>query len=739
MDIDVEGDAALVRGRPLLGIVASVSIGHLVLARLSSSWRVEGLAAEPVWLAIGLTSAGALLVRRERRPFVVAGGLAAQVVHGLIERHSAIDLVGDLLATAVELIAAVLVFAAVFDRARGRGFHVTTTLAFGAAVAVAALGGIVAGVWFADDTTSFGAWFWSWSLGHAIGMVTVGATVMLFREVRGWRVDVAERGSHAERVTTIVGSVVVTLIVFANDLPLAPVVVVPLAWLAVRFGPAVSFPGSVVAIALTSSLTAADNGPLVGLDEPAVALHAVNWALAFAGVFIGRYSRFVDFGRLREAAMVAALPDPVAIVTRDGVVVDRLATDLTDETARQMQTASIELRDRAFDARIEALNSSHTVNREFLLDDGRTIELRLVAMDDDHVLSMARDVSEAVALRDRLRRATRHWQRLASTAYEGFAEVDASARVTYASDRWAEMLGVDDPKSLRGVLFSEMFRPDEWHRFEPHATRVLSGERTAFEEEMTTADGRSMWVLVSADPTIDEQGRFSGCVLFAADTTEHHREQERRAAAEAELASLERRERQRIARVLHDGPLQIAVALSYRLNGRATADPTLEPLEAMALAAIRQMRGTLDDLTPPAVHDGQLTAALVGIAERYRSGGGPSFDVDDLTSPPLAPTTAGAVFRIGREAIANAMVHADATSVHVRLRHLDDGVEIVITDDGVGFDPDSPVEGHLGLGLMHDRATELGGWCRLESSGAGTSVTAWVPDVDPWDDGDHGG
>ena len=722
MDIDVRGEAPIVESIALPVVLGGVFVAHLGLARLVADWSIGSSVASPVWFASAFSAASALLVRPRRRALVVAAGLLAQLVHAGLEYDTAADVVGDVLANAVEIVGAVLLFAVVFVPSPSRGFHAATAMAFGVSVGVAAAGGAVAGLWFAGER-GFADWFWAWTGGHALGMVIVGATLMLFREHRGWLDDVATRGSHVERVATIVGAVVATVALLLVDESLTALIVVFPAWLAVRFGPAVSFPAAVVAVGLTSGITAAGEGSIASADDPAAVLAALNWAIAFAGVFIGRYARSVDYDRLREAAMVRVLPDPVAVVNRAGDPIDRLVGSVDADDTERLRTAAAAMREAA-------IETGEVASAELEMEAGRTLELRMIRLDDEHVLSIARDVSDAVTMRERLRRANDHWKRIASTAYEGFAEVDDRLRVTFVSERWAEMLGVDRG-DLEGRVFSEMFEPEDWEKLTPYAIAVLAGERVTFEEEIRRPDGSRLWVLVSADPELGDDGRLQSCVLFAADTSEHHREQARRVAVEAELDSLERRERARIGRVLHDGPLQTVVALSYRLNRVAKAESDLAPLEGMALDAIRQMRGTLDDLRPPRVDDGGLGAALIGIAERYRTSAGPTFELRDHSEAPLSSHAATTIFRIGREAVANAMIHADAEVVTATIVATNGGLEITIADDGRGFTDVGPRDGHLGLGLIRDRAREAGGTSRVDSSASGTVVVAWVPDELP--------
>ena len=86
--------------------------------------------------------------------------------------------------------------------------------------------------------------------------------------------------------------------------------------------------------------------------------------------------------------------------------------------------------------------------------------------------------------------------------------------------------------------------------------------------------------------------------------------------------------------------------------------------------------------------------------------------------------------RIVKEALINVRKHAQADRVDIVVRNRDGGVEVTITDDGVGVDPDrlAPVPGHRGLETMRDRAELSGGWLRLEQPPAGgTTLHFWIP------------
>jgi signal transduction histidine kinase len=97
----------------------------------------------------------------------------------------------------------------------------------------------------------------------------------------------------------------------------------------------------------------------------------------------------------------------------------------------------------------------------------------------------------------------------------------------------------------------------------------------------------------------------------------------------------------------------------------------------------------------------------------------------------LSPVAELQVLRIVQEALANVRKHSRAEKAHITLRELDGVVEVVVQDDGEGFDPASKYRvdrPRFGLAIMRERAESIGATFALESSpGEGTRVTVRVP------------
>src|SRR5581483_4822205 len=148
--------------------------------------------------------------------------------------------------------------------------------------------------------------------------------------------------------------------------------------------------------------------------------------------------------------------------------------------------------------------------------------------------------------------------------------------------------------------------------------------------------------------------------------------------------------------------------------------------------SIRALRSLVVDIYPPDFGDEPLDAALDELMERARSRGvAAELDTDGVCDP-IPDHAARLVYRVAQEGIRNALNHAGAASVRVRLRTGRTGVTIEVTDDGRGFDTDEAREraasGHVGLRALSGLLGDTGGSLEVESvPGAGTTLRAEVP------------
>jgi two-component system, NarL family, sensor histidine kinase UhpB len=214
-------------------------------------------------------------------------------------------------------------------------------------------------------------------------------------------------------------------------------------------------------------------------------------------------------------------------------------------------------------------------------------------------------------------------------------------------------------------------------------------------------------------------------------------EHERHVSAQRVLQAQER-ERQRVARELHDqtGQALTHEIISLDLLLERTADPgarrQLEAVKRTLEETLEEVHRMAQDLRPSVLDDLGLVPALRTLAKQP-SGAKVSLRVDGLRDRlPTAIETA--LYRIAQEALTNANKYARATYVNIDLRCVNSHVWLRVRDDGVGFDPNSIPEkeepGRAGLGIfgMRERATLLRGTLDIRSAPeAGTEVIAELP------------
>jgi signal transduction histidine kinase len=220
---------------------------------------------------------------------------------------------------------------------------------------------------------------------------------------------------------------------------------------------------------------------------------------------------------------------------------------------------------------------------------------------------------------------------------------------------------------------------------------------------------------------------------------------ERKQTDQARLDVLERleeardSERRRLSRQLHDEVAQQLVIASIKLSRIEKKMLELYPenndlISDIVVAqelilrnhqALRQMAhvlhsGILEHFgLPAALRKFESDIEALSDSETVEVG----LDVSD-NFPRLRPTAEIGIYRIVQEAVTNAVKHANAKNILIRLMHLDHSVEVVVRDDGRGFDINSLPPVGIGFASMSERADILGARLTINSTpGVGTEIT----------------
>lgn len=198
-------------------------------------------------------------------------------------------------------------------------------------------------------------------------------------------------------------------------------------------------------------------------------------------------------------------------------------------------------------------------------------------------------------------------------------------------------------------------------------------------------------------------------------------------------------ERKKLSREIHDGPAQMLANVMMRSdliervqreNGPEEALEEIRSLKGMVRNALYEVRRIIYDLRPMALDDLGLIPTLkkyLQTIEDYNKG--IQFEFINLGQEMRLPSQMEvALFRLVQEAVQNALKHANATCIQVKLSISKELVSVVIKDDGKGFDLSVHKEGSFGLMGMRERVELLEGALSINSApGAGTLVLIQIP------------
>jgi PAS domain S-box-containing protein len=203
-------------------------------------------------------------------------------------------------------------------------------------------------------------------------------------------------------------------------------------------------------------------------------------------------------------------------------------------------------------------------------------------------------------------------------------------------------------------------------------------------------------------------------------------------------------ERGRIARDLHDSVSQALFSMTLQARAlqlaiqRECHDPHgpvgegIANIRQLTEGALAEMRALIFELRPGALAEEGLVPALRKHVAAIEAKEGLTVT---LSAPEeelsLEPSVEENLYRLAQEALSNVVKHARATSVHVRIDCRGagtSGIEMEISDDGIGFDTSLRHPGHLGLRTMSERAETLGAALEVISApGRGTAVRVALP------------
>ena len=294
------------------------------------------------------------------------------------------------------------------------------------------------------------------------------------------------------------------------------------------------------------------------------------------------------------------------------------------------------------------------------------------------------------------------------------------------------------------VTTGKRLLPEDW----PLKRALSTGQNVVGETlQIKRVDGSTGYILSSASPVYDSSHTLIGAAAVSLDITEQRSlqikqsEQEIRVEVQHRLMEQREEERMKIARDLHDGPLQELIAADYQLvEARNLIDveertAKLNQVLEIMQGAMHSLRSFCNELRPPALAPFGFERAIRSHAglfrERY-----PDIQLHLEMMPDgtkLKEDLRMTLFQISQELLNNAGRHSKANRVSLLFWFDDTEVRLEVADDGNGFTPPAnwvslARQGHLGLVGLRERVVAAGGALAFQSEpGKGTQVKVTIP------------
>lgn len=355
-----------------------------------------------------------------------------------------------------------------------------------------------------------------------------------------------------------------------------------------------------------------------------------------------------------------------------------------------------------------------------------------------HFEGFVRDITEQKAASEALAESEERYRELFENSRDAIYVHDLNGRYT-SVNRAAEELSGFSRDEIIGKHYSNFIAPNYLREARESFCRKLDVPvETTYEAQVICKDGCRKSVEVNSR-MMYRNGEPIGIQGTVRDITERKRAQRTLQTYSQRLIQAQEAERESMSRELHDEIGQALTAISMNLEWIRRSDTASPAVSARVHESIEVIDDTLQrvrelslELRPSLLDDLGLAAALSWYAERFSTRAGIETEVLGELPPEGVPRAVQtALFRITQEALTNIARHARATKARVDLAECDHNLRLTISDDGVGFDAPSFLNGSSGMALglrgMQERAHAANGSVFINSRPGSTEVVVEVP------------
>jgi PAS domain S-box-containing protein len=356
------------------------------------------------------------------------------------------------------------------------------------------------------------------------------------------------------------------------------------------------------------------------------------------------------------------------------------------------------------------------------------------------VLRVTHDITDRKNAEEALRESERRFRSYFELASVGFAITSIEKGLLAVNDEYCRIMGYPREELLK-KSWAGMTHPDDLKANEILFEEALAGRTDAFtlNKRMIRGDGRIIHATISARCVRKPDGTPDYFVSLLLDITEREQsiEREQRARAEytLQLIASQEAERARISGDLHDSLGQSLSIIKNQvhlmlLQKRLSVDTRkqLETVSEATTVAIAEMRRISQDLHPYQLDHLGLTRALEALVDGAGRASSIAFSKKfEMVDDAFSREATASLYRIVQEGMNNILKYSHAKNAGIRLERDIHEVQLLIEDDGAGFNPANSSNG-MGLKNIAERTRLLGGRLKLDSSpGKGVRIEIKIP------------
>lgn len=334
-------------------------------------------------------------------------------------------------------------------------------------------------------------------------------------------------------------------------------------------------------------------------------------------------------------------------------------------------------------------------------------------------LVLANDITERREAENKLYRERNLLRTLIDLLPDYIYVKDNECRHIINNEANVKLIGAKNEQETLGKTVIDYFGPGEANSFLEHDKKIIRTGKGIFnlEEIITDDKGKIRSFLTTKVPLMDERNQVSGLVGISRDITEHkmleaalaeQRVNQQRSITEAAIQAQER-ERTDLGRELHDNINQILTTtklyIDMAINDGEIREQLLHKSYANISKAIEEIRSLSRSLVPPSLDDIGLVTAITEMIDQLNETNKLKITLttSGMTKSFLSAPLKLMVYRIVQEQLNNIIKHARAKKAAVKLSISKKILNIIVTDDGIGFDQKKKVRG-IGLSNISSRA-----------------------------------